>query len=304
MKRTLELWNQIIEPGCESPENKLAELANLLWDEGHSEEAVAVQQELRDRFKEAGDSFEWVAASWLLASQLKAIDLPDEAIAIIDETYPVAVDLLDSQTSGFLAYLKAQILSSAEHYLDAIEACNNASKDFGGDDNDEMLGETNFIAALCLMAVGYSDKAVEAFEVSIHAFERNSNPQRSAKVRVELSDYLASLRRLDSARVEASQSLAIARFLNCQELEQKALHILGCVHAQLGDEENSKNLLERAVSFKANTTQLKESARAMHSIAQHSEFFGHAQKALAQFSEVKPIFMSVGIEDEFEYRWN
>lgn len=298
MLKTAELWDRVLQAEGYKKAKALKKLQDHLWTNDHFVESIAITQEIRDVYKALEDSHLWLYYSWVAALRYAVTDCPAEAVEVIDESLPVAIDESDAYYAGQLLKVRGDVWAQEDEFESAAEAYNQAIAQFEELNGWSMCAEVHLRLAQMQGRQGESALALRNYKDAIARFGEANAPAKVLEVRIEMAELLTAINDPMAAINVLSEALPVARFLENPLAEQKVLRRLGVAHSNRGDVDVAALLLKKAAAMKARGPQDQEAALAMECLAQHNEKFGDREKAKRARARVAPVKQALGLESE------
>ena len=298
MLKTAQLWERVLQVDSYKKAKALKKLQDHLWTNDHFVESIAITQVIRDVYKALEDSHLWLYYSWVAALRYAVTERSEEAVEVINESLPVAIEESDSYYAGQLLKVRGDVWAEENEYESAADAYNQAIAQFEELKGWSMCAEVHHRLAQMLGRQGESALALRSYKDAIARFGEANNPAKVLEVRIEMAELLTEINEPMAAINVLSEALPVARFLENQLAEQKVLRRLGVAHSNRGDVDVAALLLKKAAGMKARGPQDQEAALAMECLAQHNEKFGDPEKAKRARARVAPVKQALGLESE------
>ena len=298
MLKTGELWERVLQVESYKKAKALKKLQDHLWANDHFVESIAITQELRDVYKVLEDSHLWLYYSWVAALRYSVTERPEEAVEVINESLPLAIEENNSYYAGQLLKIRGDVCAQDDEFDSAADAYSQAIAQFEELNGCSMCAEVHLRLAQMQGRQGEITPALRNYKDAIARFGEANAPAKVLEVRIEMAELLTEINDPMAAINVLSDALPVARFLENSLAEQKVLRRLGVAHSNRGDVDVAALLLKKAAAMKARGPQDQEAALAMECLAQHNEKFGDREKAKRARARVAPLKQALGLESE------
>jgi len=298
MLKTAELWERVLQAESYKKAKALKKLQDHLWENDHFVESIAVTQEIRDVYKALEDSHLWLYYSWVAALRYSVTERPEEAVEVIDDSLPVAIEQNDAYYAGQLLKVRGDVWAQDDEFESATDAYNQAIAQFEEINGWSMCADVHLRLAQMQSRQCEATLALRNYTDAVKRFGEANAPAKVLEVRIEMAELLTEINDPMAAINILSEALPVARFLENPLAEQKVLRRLGVAHSNRGDVDVATLLLKKAAAMKARGPQDQEAALAMECLAQHNEKFGDREKAKLARARVAPVKQALGLESE------
>jgi tetratricopeptide (TPR) repeat protein len=220
----------------------------------------------------------------------------DRAVGLVNEAYRLSLELQDHATVSaclnnisIIYHQLGQDLTSLEYAQEAIERA-------------VALGD-RVREAIALSNAGVACSGLSQFQAGLNVIERSQKLCNELKLedlklrnRVNRSEILLGLGKLDEALLEVNQALEVLRAQGVKEGEAQCLFLLGQIRLAQGNHQEAEDYIGQALELAIETKSRALEASVRRILAQANKDLGHFEAALQNLEQAGRIEREVRTE--------
>ncbi|MCP4662933.1 MAG: tetratricopeptide repeat protein, partial [bacterium] len=196
-----------------------------------------------------------------------------------------------------MAYLTlGRALLTDERAEPALAPLNEARTRFreldahGGDANARMLAVSSALAGDCLMALGHSDAAAEAYETAIGVARKRDDHEQIAGVRIKLGNLHLEGNRIDEALAAFTEARDYFEAVGDQQTVAKIWHHVASVHERTERFAAAEKAHVAALKIEVRTDQRNAAATTLADLGSLHDVAGRFEDAVDSYRQAAELF--------------